>query len=362
MKFDFDDILIEPATLSSIEHRGDINCFDENNMLPLFTAPMDTVICKENENLFHKNGINTILPRTYSKEFNEDDPEPGFVALGLDQFIKIFIKNKIPLICTNRICIDIANGHMKKLADAVEEAKTIHGKNLILMVGNVANPKTFFYLSNLGADYIRVGIGNGGGCLTTQNVGIGYPLASLIIDIQQEKIRRWQENGNFINYAKLVADGGMKNYSDIIKALFLGSDYAMVGSIFNKALESAGDTFKANVRHKGNNEEWLEPGEQVNQFSKETAEAFKYENKFFKKFRGMSTKQVQQILGNKEIRTSEGVTRIQPVEYTISGWVENFKHYLSTAMSYTDSRELKEFIGNDKFNIITQNSFKRFNK
>jgi len=251
---------------------------------------------------------------------------------------------------------------MKKLADAVEEAKTIHGKNLILMVGNVANPKTFFYLSNLGADYIRVGIGNGGGCLTTQNVGIGYPLASLIIDIQQEKIRRWQENGNFINYAKLVADGGMKNYSDIIKALFLGSDYAMVGSIFNKALESAGDTFKANVRHKGNNEEWLEPGEQVNQFSKETAEAFKYENKFFKKFRGMSTKQVQQILGNKEIRTSEGVTRIQPVEYTISGWVENFKHYLSTAMSYTDSRELKEFIGNDKFNIITQNSFKRFNK
>jgi len=89
---------------------------------------------------------------------------------------------------------------------------------------------------------------------------------------------------------------------------------------------------------------------------------FKNGTKFFKKFRGMSTKEVQKKLGNKILKTSEGITKMNPVEYTLEGWVENFTHYLSTAMSYTDKKDLDDFIGNVKYNIITQNSFKRFNK
>ena len=82
---------------------------------------------------------------------------------------------------------------------------------------------------------------------------------------------------------------------------------------------------------------------------------------FYKKFRGMSTKEVQAHLGN-ELRSSEGVTRMIQVEYTISGWVDNFKDYLSSAMSYTDSKNLSEFIGKPGWNLITQNSLNRFNK
>lgn len=136
------------------------------------------------------------------------------------------------------------------------------------------------------------------------------------------------------------------------------SDYIILGSILNKALESAGDTFTENVKH----ETWTQPGEQVDQFSKEVKVAFENGLPLYKKYSGMSTKAIQEKLGNQTIRTSEGVTRIQTVEYTISGWVENFKHYLSSAMSYTNSKNLSEFIGKVEWMLITQNSLNRFQK
>jgi hypothetical protein len=67
-------------------------------------------------------------------------------------------------------------------------------------------------------------------------------------------------------------------------------------------------------------------------------------------------------MGNEAIRTSEGVTRMQPVEYTLAGWVDNFKDYLATHMSYVGTRTLEEFIGNVPLISITQNSFLRFKK
>ena len=61
-KFDFDDILIVPETSTDITSRyKDITL---PKILPLFTAPMDTVVDLTNIDEFINNGITVVLPRT----------------------------------------------------------------------------------------------------------------------------------------------------------------------------------------------------------------------------------------------------------------------------------------------------------
>ena len=78
-------------------------------------------------------------------------------------------------------------------------------------------------------------------CLTSENAGIGYPLASLMKEC-------YEVSQSINNPAKIVADGGIKSYSDILKALALGADYVQIGSLFNKALESCGDTYFKGIK------------------------------------------------------------------------------------------------------------------
>lgn len=76
----------------------------------------------------------------------------------------------------------------------------------------------------------------------------------------------------------------------------------------------------------------------------------------------MSTKTAQKKMGKTNLKTSEGVERKWKVEYKLNQWVENFEHYLRSAMSYSDAKNLEEFIGKADFNLITENAFNRFNK
>ena len=330
MKLDFNDLLIVPKETSNITTRASINPFDIEGFLPLITAPMDTVVNEENAYDFNSAKIRVCTPR------NE------YSSLGFNSYsyseIKLLLDND-KLYDYGLYLIDVANGHMINILEITKEIKLKY-KGIKLMVGNVANPKTYTLLSDAGADYVRVGIGNGGGCLTTQNTGVGYPMASLIRECYEESLQLKRP-------AKIVADGGMQSYSDIIKALGLGADYVMLGNILNKSLESAGDNFifkKIKV-------------------SRDTAE-FLYNLKvpIYKKFRGMSTKEVQKKWGAKKTKTSEGVVRFRRVEYRLDKWVNNFEDYLRSAMSYSGAISLKKFIGQANFVEISGNAYKRFNK
>lgn len=351
IKFDFDDILIEPAITTEISSRSTISITYHHEFrlstyehLPLITAPMDTVVSKENRDHFILNNINICYPRGIDTNRFNINGKMCFVSYSLNDFISKFLDNdyKIENNQEINICIDTANGHIDTLKNSIKDAKEKYGNNLIIMAGNVANPYSYYELSKVGCNFIRLGIGNGNGCLTTQQTAIGYPMGSLIKECYDLKMKHECE-------AKIVADGGMKKYSDIIKALALGADYVMVGNLFNKSLESCGDTFLFNhfkIDPNSGFAKWL----------------FRNKFKLTKKFRGMSTKEVQKDWGKSIIKTSEGISTIRPVEYTLSQWTENFEHYLKSSMSYTNHLDLLSFIGNVEFNMITMNAHLRYKK
>lgn len=180
-------------------------------------------------------------------------------------------------------------------------------------------------------------------CLTSKQTTIGYPMASLIMECRKEKIKHGLWN------TQIVADGGMKDYSDVILALALGADYVMIGSLLNKSLESCADTY-------------LFKRIKINQYSYFAKWLFKNKFKLTKKYRGMSTKEVQRKWKKAKLKTSEGISKKQNVEYTLEQWVENFEDYLRSAMSYSNAENLVKFIGYAEIIKISDKSYQRFNK
>jgi IMP dehydrogenase/GMP reductase len=340
IKYDFDDILIVPKSQTYLKSRyNDIHPYRNTEFpnpspavpqfLPLMTAPMDSVVDHHNAHVFQKNKITVVLPRTANKI---GVLAGTFNSYGLKD--KPVDPNMNPL-----VLLDVANGHMSEVIKWCSELKKQYPKCKI-MAGNIANPKTYSTYCDSGViDYARIGIGNGNGCLTTQQTGVGYPMASLISECYKIKIHKK-------NPVKIVADGGMKNYSDIIKALALGADYVMIGSILSKALESSAPTY------------WK--GIPISRGMADSLYSFGFNLK--KEFRGMSTKQAQKALGNTHIKTSEGVVRKYHVEYTVEQWVENFEHYLRSAMSYSNAKNLTNFIGHADVTLISSNAYNRFKK
>lgn len=350
-QFDFDDILIVPQVKTHINSRYEGIEFPpqppHRERYPLFTAPMDTVVDESNYQTFLDAGINVTLPRTIKySDFNNKTLRHGvFVSMGLDD-LDFEHKTTFRNIGQDaHILIDVANGHMQKVFDYCREIKRWR-PDIVLMVGNIGNPETYmWYAKGQCVDYIRVGIGNGGGCLTTKQSGVGYPMASLIYETSEMK-KKFLETNPGRKAPAIIADGGMKDYSDVIKSLALGADYVMIGSIFNKALESCAQNhlygFKINKRF-------------ANYFFDKGFPVKKY-------FRGMSTKGAQKAMGKTVFKTSEGVTRFRRVEYRLGGWVRNFDHYLRNAMSYGNAQTLDKFIGKSEICQITTRAYDRFNK
>lgn len=311
-KYSYNDIGIVPAKISNIEHRNECHVHNADGFLPIFTAPMNTVVDRHNFFTFMKHGIIPILPRSENViKRLVWAIHNRWAAFSLSEFNEHFcgenLKNRYS--DTYKVLIDIANGHMSALYDSVKKCKDIYGDKIQIMVGNIANPKSYEIALNSEADYVRLSIGTGNGCITSSNTGIHYSIASLIAETVEVK-RKYEISG--VKCPKIIADGGIRNYSDVIKALALGADYVMIGSLFSSLQESAANTI--------------------------------YENGVaYKEFYGMASKEAQICLYGEKTKTAEGICKKIPVTTTIKTWVENMESYLKSAMSYCDINDICDF-------------------
>lgn len=393
--YTYNDVTIMPCKVSEVDHRSECDPFDENHHLPLFTAPMDTVVNSKNFELFENNNIYAILPRTESLEDRTKYATNGkWAAFSLDEFENMFcvqndnLYNGRPM----KALIDVANGHMAKIFTLAKKAKTIWGDKLVLMGGNIANPDTYEDYAKSGFSFVRCGIGGGRACITSTQTSIHTPLASLIHEIYELKkklLTLTDDNDNYVyeleELPKIIADGGIRNYSDIIKALALGADYVMVGSVFTKMLESA--AYKT-MRKSGATDNILEMkypleryenlrcengfwiGDYTDEFiakMKEIGHTYvQKENQVIGEidatFYGMASREGQIALNGAKTKTSEGLKTRLKVEYTMSGWCSNFVDYLRSAMSYVGTKRLNFFSLCSKVIINSPNAVNAVNK
>ena len=76
----------------------------------------------------------------------------------------------------------------------------------------------------------------------------------------------------------------------------------------------------------------------------------------YREYYGMSTKRAQKEFGKEGNITAEGISILVNIDYTIESWVNNFKHYLQSVMSYTGHITLDTFKGKTKYAMITPNA------
>ena len=381
MLLTFNDICLVPSVISNIEHRSECSPYLEDGMLPLFTAPMSSVIDQYNWEIFQENKINTIIPRSVDWETRLDLSDKTFIAVSLSEFERLI--DFYHPIQTIHICVDIANGHMKKLLDLCKQAKERYGSSLQIMAGNIANPDTYLEYAKAGIDYVRCGIGTSPICTTSANSGIHYPMVSLLqklvshkntvsVSIEYDgKERRNCDGEKYIYHSpytsipKIIADGGFSNFDQIIKALAIGANYVMLGKIFAMSEEACGEiVYKDQI---------IPTKMDLTAFNDEERSVFEaagfdkvYINKTiqvpYRKYYGMSTKRAQTEISGEATKTAEGIETLVPIKYTLAGWCDNFISYLRSAMSYCNSRNLQEFRKNAHIEQISANSFNAYYK
>ena len=128
------------------------------------------------------------------------------------------------------VVVDTAHGHSKNVIETVQAIKAAHDVDVV--AGNVATAEGALALADAGADAVKVGIGPGSICTTRVVAGIGVPQASAVRACAEAVKGRG---------VPIIADGGIKYSGDITKALALGAEVVMLGSLLAGVDESPGD-------------------------------------------------------------------------------------------------------------------------
>lgn len=327
----FDDVLVTPK-FSDIISRSEIDLSSSiGNMrleLPIISSPMDTVTEEDMATKMSSLGGLGIVHRYNSASEQAMLVEKcvkeracsnvGFaVGVGEDMIERArrCVESGAKL-----ICIDVAHGHHALVRHALTALKNTFGNTVHIMAGNVATREGYEDLASWGADSVRVGIGGGSICSTRIQTGHGVPTLQSVIDCAASEL-----SGTI----PIIADGGIKNSGDIVKAIAAGADFVMLGSLLSGTDESPGEKIQ-----RGDN--------------------------LYKEYRGMASERAQ-INWRGRVASREGVAALVPYKGSVEDIIESLVAGIRSGLSYSGCRTLSEFHATASMILQTSSGFSESN-
>ncbi len=132
--------------------------------------------------------------------------------------------------CIRVAVVDVAHGDSQAVMDTITRIKKTY-PHIDVIGGNIATKDGFKRLVDAGADGVRVGIGGGSACTTRIITGHGMPTLASIIDCAEVS----RDSG-----VPMIADGGIKNSGDAVKALAFGASAVCVGNVLAGTSDTPG--------------------------------------------------------------------------------------------------------------------------
>jgi len=224
---------------------------------------------------------------------------PIMAAIGVQEEDK---KRAIDLVSSgaNILLIDVAHGDHQNVIDMIHWCKTQEKlQHVDIIAGNIATADAAQLLEQYGADGLRVGIGGGSLCTTRIKTGFGVPNVTSLEEVLK------------VSEVPVMADGGIRSSGDMSKALAIGAETVMLGSLLAGTDESPGKILETS---KG----------------------------LYKRYRGSASLETKVTHGQKS-RNVEGESTTIPYKGGVKFIVNGLLDGVRSALSYAGAEELRFF-------------------
>jgi len=320
----YDDVLLKPR-YSDIRSRTEVsiatqlgNGLDLN--FPIIASPMDTISEVAMATALGIAGGTAVIHRYHTPEMEARNVSMAIdlatvrgtqnitvgAAIGVtgDYLLRA---HKVLAAGASFLCVDVAHGHHIMMKEALTILRKEFGSDLHIMAGNVATLEGVNDLADWGANSARCNIGGGSICSTRIQTGHGVPGLHTLFECAKTD-----------RPIALIADGGIRNSGDIVKALAAGADAIMCGSLFAGTDEAPGKVIEEN------------------------------DGTRWKVYRGMASKEAQMGWRGK-YSSNEGVSARVPYRGTVKNIFEDLQTGIKSGLSYSGARSIAELSAHAEF-------------
>lgn len=333
----YDDVLILPQ-FSTVKSRSEVDISTQIGPLklqvPVIAANMDTICDVDMCVALSKLGAEGVLHRFWSvvdnvlaaRKVEDQTGEYPMCSVGVSE-TEWDRATALAIDGCKVLVIDVAHGSQSQVADFYARLKKAWPE-VFVIVGNFGSSWSLTEFANFlkskhkieEIDGVKVGIGPSHVCSTRSQTGIGVPQWSAVKEICEW--RKYEMPGMIV-----IADGGLNSPGSIAKALGVGADAVMIGSMLAGTDETPGNVIVEDY-------------------------------KLYKTYRGSASKDSYEVQGkDTKHRTYEGVSRKVPYKGPVANVINDIAGGLKSSFSYVGARNLTEFQDRAEFIDVSPGSF-----